>query len=59
MNGELPRSGEVVSAADVQAALVSTVTNGGQICSPVLLLDDILDEGRARATIRALRETQD
>lgn len=59
MNGELPRSGEVVSAADVQAALVSTVMNGGQICSPVLLLDDILDEGRALATIRALRATQD
>ena len=113
MNGELPRSDEVVSAADVQAALdrmaiqinarltgrhplVITVMNGGQIfagqllprltfaldCSyvhvrrygndtsggelvwitgphepvrgrTVLLLDDILDEGRTLATIRA------
>jgi len=113
MNGELPRSDEVVSGADVQAALdriaiqitarlagrhplVITVMNGGQIfagqllprltfsldCSyvhvrrygnatsggelvwitgphepvrgrTVLLLDDILDEGRTLATIRA------
>lgn len=113
MNPELPRSDEIVSAADVQAALdrlaiqinarlagrhplVITVMNGGQIfagqllprltfsldCSyvhvrrygnetsggelvwitgphepvrgrTVLLLDDILDEGRTLATIRA------
>ena len=112
MNGELPRSDEIISAADVQAALdrlaiqinarltgrhplVITVMNGGQIfagqllprltfsldCSyvhvrrygagteggelvwiagpqepvkgrTVLLLDDILDEGRTLATIR-------
>ena len=113
MNGELPRSDEIISAADVQAALdrlaiqinarltgrhplVITVMNGGLIfagqllprltfsldCSyvhvrrygndtsgselvwitgphetvrgrTVLLLDDILDEGRTLATIRA------
>jgi len=113
MNGEMPRSDEVVSAGEVQAALtrmaaeinarlagrhplVITVMNGGQIfagqllprltfsldCSyvhvrryghetaggelvwiagphepvrgrVVLLLDDILDEGRTLATIRA------
>jgi hypoxanthine phosphoribosyltransferase len=113
MNGELPRSDEVVSAADVQAALdrmaiqinarlaghhplVITVMNGGLIFAgqllprlgfplelsyvhvrrygnetsggelvwitgphepvrgrTVLLLDDILDEGRTLATIRA------
>ncbi len=113
MNGEMPRSDEIISAADVLAAidrlaaqinarltgrqpLVITVMNGGQIfagqllpklsfaldCSYVhvrrygrdtsggelvwiagphepvrgrivLLLDDILDEGRTLATIRA------